>query len=110
MEAMRQVERQEKLHTLYVHAGHFITTEKQLDEVVDKVFDNTRQFSSDARPGLNIWNLGYPESVNELLSKANMNPGTQKAMEVAEGSQPVMRERMKRLSEELTGGKMEGGR
>ena len=106
MQAMSQEERRTKLHNLYVNAGSFITTGEQLDATVDRVFDNQDQFTTDQRPGLNIWNLGVPETVSDLLSKANKDPRSQKAMESAEGNAKITRERMRRISEELTGGKM----
>lgn len=105
MEAMRQENRRNALHTLYVNAGDFITTGAHLDATIDKVFDDLDQFENDSRKGLNIWNLGYPETVQQLLAKANHVPG-RKALDSAEGTAGVTRERMRRIAEELTGGKM----
>ncbi|MCJ1455424.1 hypothetical protein MMC28_005779 [Mycoblastus sanguinarius] len=107
IEAMRQENRRNALHTLYINAGSFITTGAQLDRVIDQAFDDESQFSTDQRHGENIWNLGFPETVQELLRKANKAPGSQKAMDSAEGNAGVTRERMRRIGEELTGGKME---
>ena len=107
MEAMRQEERKDQLHTLYVNAGDFITTGEQLNSVVDKVFDDLDQFKSDQTSGMNIWNLGYPETISQLLRKANKDPRSQKAVEAAEGNTQITRERMRRIAEELTGGKMQ---
>lgn len=108
MEAIRQEERRNKVHNLYVNAGSFITTGKQLDAVVDEVFDNQDQFTNDQRPGLNVWNLGMPETVSELLGKANKDPRSQKALDSADGNTSITQERMRRVAEELTGGKVEG--
>lgn len=105
MEVMRQENRRNALHTLYVNAGDFITTGAHLDATIDKVFDDSDQFENDSKKGLNIWNLGYPETVQQLLAKANHVPG-RKAVESAEGTAGVTRERMRRIAEELTGGKM----
>lgn len=110
MDAKKQEDRRNKLHTLYVNAGNFITTGKQLDSAIDRVFDNDGQFRSDQRPGLNVWNLGVPETVSELLGHANKDPRGQKAMESAAGNAEVTRERMRRIAEELTGGKMDDAR
>lgn len=109
MEAMRQENRRNSLHTLYVNAGDFITTGAHLEKVIDKVFDDNSIFSNDSKKGLNIWNLGLPETVQELLAKANKS-GKQTALESAEGHAGVTRKRMKRIAEELTGGKMEDAR
>lgn len=105
MAAMREEARRNALHTLYVNAGDFITTGKQLDEVVDRAFDDNSQFRTDSSEGLNIWNLGFPETVQELLGKANKT-GRQTALDSAEGNEITTRERMKKIGEELTGGKM----
>lgn len=106
MEAMKIEERRNKLHTLYVNAGDFITTGKQLDTAIDNAFDNLHQFTSDNQKGLNVWNLGVPETVQELLARKYKDPKIMKALESAEGNTLVTRQRMRRIAEELTGGKM----
>ena len=105
MEAMREENRRNALHKLYVNAGDFITTEKQLDGVIERAFDDDSQFRNDMAEGVNVWNLGFPETVQELLGKTNRK-GRQTALDSAEGNEVVTRERMKKISEELTGGKM----
>lgn len=107
--AMRHENRRDALHTLYVNAGDFITTGAQLDATIDRVFDDLSQFENDSQKGLNIWNLGFPETVQQLLAKANHAPG-RKALDSAEGIAGVTRERMRRIAEELTGGKMQDAR
>lgn len=106
MAAMREEARRNALHNLYVNAGDFVMTDKQLDRVIDKAFDDNSQFRSDSSEGANIWNLGYPETVQELLHKANKSGRKQTALESAEGNEIITRDRMKRIGEELTGGKM----
>ena len=106
MAAMREEARRDALHTLYVNAGDFIMTDKQLDGVIDKAFDDNSQFRSDSSEGLNIWNLGYPETVRELLQKVNKSGRRETALATAEGNAVIARERMKKIGEELTGGKM----
>ena len=105
MAAMREETRRNALHALYVNAGDFITTGMQLDSVVDRIFDDNSQFRSDGSEGVNIWNLGCPETVQELLGKVDRR-GVQTALDSAEGNEIVTRERMRKISEELTGGKM----
>lgn len=104
-EAAKQEYRRNALHTLYMNAGNFIITEEHLNRVVDQVFDNHKQFENDSRNGLNIWNTGYPETVQEMLNQANRESGGN-AIDRHQGYGPVTKERMKRLREELTGGKM----
>lgn len=106
MAAMREEFRRNALHNLYVNAGDFIMTDKQLDGMIDKAFDDNSQFRSDSSEGANIWNLGYPETVRELLQKATKSGKRLTALESAEGNEIITRERMRRIGEELTGGKM----
>ena len=105
LEAAKQEERRNALHTLYMNAGNFIVTEEHLDRVIDEVFDDNTQFANDSKNGLNIWNTGFPETVQEMLNQANRTSGG-KAIERNQGYGPVTKERMKRIGEELTGGKI----
>ncbi|KAL8807550.1 MAG: hypothetical protein Q9223_004295, partial [Gallowayella weberi] len=101
----RKAERQNALHTLYMNARDFIVTEERLKEAVEKAFDpHSKQFDNDHRRGLNIWNLGYPVTVKKLLERANKGE-TGRTVERMSGFGGVMDERMKRIGEELTGGK-----
>ena len=109
MEAMRAEHRRAALHNLYVNAGSFITTASQLNSTIDKVFDDNSQFTNDSTPGLNIWNLGFPETVQQLLGKEEGSSG-RKAMDSAEGNAGMTRERIRRIAEELTGGKLDDSR
>ncbi|KAL9018728.1 MAG: hypothetical protein Q9185_003958 [Variospora sp. 1 TL-2023] len=105
--AMKQAERRNALHTLYMNARNFIVTEQQLAQAVEKAFDpQSEQFTSESRKGLNVWNLGYPDTVKEMLEKVSKDGERGRAMEQYTGSGGLMGERMRRLGEELTGGKM----
>ena len=106
MAAMREEVRRNALHTLYVNAGDFIMTGEKLDGVIDKAFDDNTQFRSDSSEGVNIWNLGYPETVEELLRKSDKTWKRQTALDSAHGNEIITEERMRKISEELTGGKM----
>ena len=105
LEAAKQEERRNALHTLYMNAGNFIVTEEHLNKVIDEVFDDNTQFANDSKNGLNIWNTGFPETVQEILDQANRTSGG-KAVERNQGYALVTKERMKRIGEELTGGKI----
>lgn len=109
MEAMRAEHRRAALHNLYVNAGSFITTASQLNATIDKVFDDNSQFTNDSTPGLNIWNLGFPETVQQLLAREAGGSG-RKAVDSAEGNAGMTRERMRKIAEELTGGKLDDSR
>lgn len=105
-EQARKEARMDALHTLYMNARHFITTEKQLAEKVDEIFtatphgqDNTNQ---------NIWHTHFPPSMNALLRTG----GDKRSQAIKSGAGPAATtlKRMKRIAEELTGGKMEDDR
>ncbi|KAL9633962.1 MAG: hypothetical protein Q9164_004376 [Protoblastenia rupestris] len=107
--AAKEEERRNMLHTLYINAGSFITTSSQLDAVIDRVFDDTDQFTNDEKRGQNIWNLGFPQTVQEMLGGRAARPrqggGRMKALDAAlEGADVVYKERMRKIGEELTGG------
>ena len=104
MQAMREERRRQDLHTLYVNAGNFITTPAQLDQAIDKAFDDMSQFSNELRPGLNVWNLGLPETVQELLK--SRTGSSDNAIVLADENAEITRERLGKIAEELTGGKM----
>lgn len=93
------------MHSLYMNASSFITTPAQLEAVVDRVFDDTDQFTTDTAKGENIWNLGYPETVQNLLNNMKGSDGG-KVVNRVERSALLTRERMDRIAEELTGGKL----
>ncbi|KAL8778043.1 MAG: hypothetical protein Q9213_007592 [Squamulea squamosa] len=105
-DAMKKTERRNALHTLYMNAREFIVTEEKLNEAVEKAFDPySEQFNNESRRGLNVWNLGYPETVKEHLERANKGEEG-RAVERLSGFSGVTDERMRRIGEELTGGKM----
>ncbi|KAL8682635.1 MAG: hypothetical protein Q9186_001322 [Xanthomendoza sp. 1 TL-2023] len=105
-DAMKKAERQNALHTLYMNARDFIVTEEKLTEAVEKAFDpSSKQFDNDAKRGLNIWNLGYPLTVREQLERAKKGESG-RMVERLSGFRGVTDERMRRIGEELTGGKI----
>lgn len=107
--ALQEEVRRQNLHTLYVNAGNFITTGDELEQTINKVFDDQEQFRNDSNPGLNIWNLGLPETVQELMGKSSRATRL-RAIEQVDANAAKTRERMKRITEELTGGKLDEAR
>ena len=104
--AMREEARKNALHTLYMHARSFITTEEQLDKEIEAIFV-PQPFKGGANPSSdNIWDaVGAPPTVQTLLSTVNH---TQKeAVKYHAGPGAITGERMKKIAEELTGGKMD---
>jgi hypothetical protein len=96
-------QRRDALHTLYMHARSFITTEAQLDAEIEKVF-TAEPFGTNLPT--NIWDaLNSPPTVQDMLSVVNNTQKT--AMEYHGSRGATTGKRMVRIAEELTGGKMD---
>lgn len=107
-EARRVADRQDALHTLYMHARTFITNETQLDAAIDKAFGTPQQPVEFGYHGMSVWNTGPSEKgpfqgVHDKLDQANRARGT---FADKQGFADLTNERLKRIAEELTGGKM----
>ena len=108
----KQAERLDHLHTLYTRARSFIVTPQQLDNAVEEAFSGDRWSGAGTitgAPQASVWSYGRPESVQDMLNRAN-RVGGKTAMEGTGGFSDVSAERMRRIAEKLTGGKMEEGR
>lgn len=95
--------RRNALHTLYMNARSFITTEEQLNNEVDKIFVD--QPFADNNDNDNPWVVwGPPPSTGELLgaSRSGGRGGTSSSVNQA----LITGRRVKKIAEELTGGKM----
>lgn len=111
--AEKREERRDSLHTLYMKARNFITTEEQLAEEVRNVFpDGTNQdwVNSRGQEAPNIWGLGVPPTVANMVESitTSTNPErSQRAQSTTElGQYNVSQDRLKKIAEELTGGKI----
>ncbi|KAI7591103.1 hypothetical protein KC316_g3044 [Hortaea werneckii] len=119
----KRAERLDHLHTLYLNAKTFIVTPQQLDQAVDEAFgtvedpvrfDGDQQYSPTAfynnsmknAQSQSVWAQGKPERVQDMLNRAN-GQGGKTAMESAGGLASVNKDRVRRIGEVLTGGKME---
>jgi hypothetical protein len=104
-EIAREAQRKDALHTLYMHARDFITTEEQLDAEIEKIFVEF-PFGPQHAGKTNIWDAeGAPPKVQDMLSTVN---NTQKqALDYHRGPGYITGKRMTRIAEELTGGKMD---
>lgn len=97
-------QRQNALHTLYMNAREFIVTEEDLNKKVDEVFDD-KWFQ--VNEGFSIWDkVGYPEGIANRLHALNKDPKEKSAIDYNSGYAQITRERVQRIAEELTGGKM----
>ncbi|KAH8669657.1 hypothetical protein BGZ60DRAFT_408008 [Tricladium varicosporioides] len=101
-EAEKEEARRAALHTLYMNARTFITTEEQLDERIEEIFID-KPFQSESR---SIWDAkGAPKTVQDMLS--TINHSQKSAVLYGRGPAQITGERIKKIAEELTGGKMD---
>jgi hypothetical protein len=109
-EASRTAERLESVHTLYTHARKFIVTPQQLDAAVEETFgtdENPIVFGpGHGEEGTSVWHDGKPHSVQDMLNSAN-RARSQKALHNTGGYIAINQERVQRIAEALTGGKMD---
>ncbi|KAL2870219.1 uncharacterized protein BJX67DRAFT_344937 [Aspergillus lucknowensis] len=95
----KELERRDWLHTLYMNARSFITTEEQLAAEIEKVFPEglNEAWRSDHQHGDNVWNLGLPPTVQNIVNESGKSESNR--WELTQG-------RLKKLGEEITGGKV----
>ena len=96
--------RKDALHTLYMHARDFIVTEEQLNNEVDKLFVE-KPFPNHPNQTSIFDAFGAPQKVQEMLE--DVNNTQKKAIDYHKGPAKITGLRLKRIAEELTGGKME---
>jgi hypothetical protein len=103
---MLEEKRQDALHTLYMHARNFITTEAQLDEAIEKIFvEQPWENIPGKETSKSIWDAeGPPPSVQTMMNEMNR---VQKSV-ILKNKAPIIitGKRMLKIAEELTGGKM----
>jgi hypothetical protein len=98
--------RASRLHDLYVNAREFLVEESQLDEAIEKTFGTEEApvgwdvrgnmgLRSEGKEGLSPWHGPLPDGVTDRLQNLKGGEGV-----------GLARERVKKLAEELTGGKM----
>ena len=101
-----QAKRSSRLHELYTNARTFIVDTEQLDEAIEKAFGTEESPMAwdtagnmgprnDSRQGLSPWQGPIPEGVSDMLQKLRGGEGV-----------GLAKERVRRVAEELTGGKM----
>lgn len=98
-ETRRRTDREDALQSLYMNARSFITSEEQLNAEIDRVFPEGQNdaFRNDARPGESVWNIGPPPTVQSIVTDAKKNESAR---------WDLIQDRIKKLSEEVTGGKL----
>ncbi|KAL4922546.1 hypothetical protein BDW62DRAFT_172798 [Aspergillus aurantiobrunneus] len=98
-ELEKELERKDSLHSLYMNARNFITTEAQLAAEIEKVFPEgeNEAWRSDYKYGDNIWNLGFPRGA--ATRPHEIQKRESERWDVIQG-------RVKKLGEQITGGKI----
>ena len=92
------------LHSLYMNARTFVVTERDLDNLVEDVFENDEWFK--VNPDRGIWDKHYdrPDTVADLLTA--QRPRGKAVDAEAKTTDRLFADRAIRIAEELTGGKM----
>jgi hypothetical protein len=110
-QTQKQNSRLDALHTLYMHARTFITTEKHLAAEIDRIFDRPGlEWGTMAEQGTNIWNKEPPLTIAALLQD-DTTTGVRQETGLAAKRGAAMRyrtdqERLRKIAEVLSGGKM----
>lgn len=109
-EASRSADRLDSVHTLYTHARKFIVTPQHLDAAIEETFgtnENPTTFGpGHGEEGASVWAEGKPLSVQDMLNGAN-RARSQRALQNTGGYIAVNQDRIQRIAEALTGGKMD---
>ncbi|KAK3067430.1 hypothetical protein LTR53_015722 [Teratosphaeriaceae sp. CCFEE 6253] len=102
------------LNTLYMNARHFIVTPAQLDRAVDEAFGSAEApvrwtDAAGAQPEnmASVWAYGKQDRVQDLLNRVN-GVGGAKALDGGLRTSGIVGERVGRLAEVFTGGRMAG--
>lgn len=124
----KEAMKMDALHTLYIHSRHFITTPAQLDAKIHDQFEHFHDektgassyayFQSSADDGISLWNLGNPKGIKDMIGEMgddekstsfSVNPSRISGKYDGKGAQGKFvkeQERMKRIAEKLSGGKI----
>lgn len=95
----KSAERHDNLHTLYMNARNFITTEEQLVREIEAKFreDGGDEWQSDSGMGQNVWAKGPPPTIQDVVKNQTKDEL---------GRWRIEQERMSKVVEEMTGGKL----
>ncbi len=115
-EADRLDLRKDQLHTLYMHSRTFITTEEELKKKIEMEFADNKFSETSKDTTLSYWeSRGAPDGIAEMVNRSTINSrggsparsgsGESKSLQ-AEAAYARDQERMKRIAEKLSGGKI----
>lgn len=103
----RRDERTDALHSLYIEAREFITTEAQLNSAIDKEFGTPDQPNDKFNGELSMWGQ-KPYTVQDLIN-VSQRTGGRGAVNTESNAQSssLTKERVQRMAEALTGGRLD---
>ena len=108
-EAKRVAERVDALHTLYMNARHFITDEKQMLAKIKAEFED-KSFGLSGSKGQSYWDSGPPDDIKRMVDSQYVAPRKTEPSGAGLGNTNSKstrdQERMKRIAEKLSGGKL----
>ena len=105
-ESTRKDARQDALHTLYMQARTFITTDAQLDEAITEAFGIPGEPKAFESFKASKWAEGPPMTIQDMLNRANRT-GPSAAYDTTPNYDELTKKRVKRIAEALTGGRMD---
>lgn len=105
------------LHTLYMNARNFITSEEQLREKIKAQFDKAdpnspgfrkhADFQTDVREGLSLWNFGPPDGIKEMLESESSGAKSSDPMSMLNKVSNMNRSPTARLMQDMERGAAE---
>lgn len=106
--AVKQAEKMDSLHTLYMSARGFITDEKQLLEKVREEFEENSFGGTVGMPNKSLWDkYGAPDGVRQMVDASGVGGRRDGKGRAGDGTRYKRdQERMKRIAEKLSGGKL----
>ncbi|PNS16240.1 hypothetical protein CAC42_6347 [Sphaceloma murrayae] len=107
LELSRQEARQDALHTLYMNARTFIVDEDGLNKAIDRAF-GTEDQPKDFGVQPSMWAKGAPPRMQDMVASQGGTGGRDQSMGGAQqAADEMLKTRIRRMGEVLTGGRMD---
>lgn len=100
---------QQALHELFVQARSFIVDEEQLDREIESEFGTQKSPRTWRAGEVSVWGQGAPPTLQKMveqIGRASGPAGKGLKDEDVEARERLMKRRLGKIAEELTGGKM----
>ncbi|PSK34078.1 hypothetical protein B9Z65_8404 [Elsinoe australis] len=106
-ERKKREARQDALHTLYMNARTFIVDEEGLNKAIDEAF-GTEERGKEWKGGKpSLWGTGAPPKMQDLVAAQGGAGRDQTEGGAGLASQIVLKDRIRRMGEVVTGGRMD---